>query len=1004
MRRLSHLLVLIGISLALDGGCTRRAGSPLSPEEALESFQIEKGFRIELFAAEPLVSDPVAMEFDENGRIYVVEMHGYPLDTGPSGKVKLLQDTDADGRPDRSSLFADRLVLPTGVMRWKRGILVTAAPDILYFEDTNNDGRADVRRVVLTGFPFSNPQHTVNSPVYGLDNWIYLAYEGPSRAVIFTQFSDPGQPLRFPDRPDVAAVDVGDRAVRFRPDTYQVEALSGETQFGHAFDEWGRYFTLDNSNHVRHEVIAARYLKRNPALLVSTAMQSISDHGNNAKVYPINRNPRIEMLTEFGEFTSACGMAIYLGGVFPAGFHRVSFVNEPVHNLVHRDILVDAGSTFVAKRAADGVEFLASTDSWFRPVNLTVGPDGALYLLDYYREIIEHPEWTSTSVQTSPNLYNGSDKGRIYRIVPDSGGRIPLPRNVRLGQASDEELVAQLSNPNIWWRRTAQRLLVDRQSSAVVAPLRQMAQQSPLPVGRVHALWTLEGLQKLESADLVNALNDSEAGVRENAIRLAEMQTATTPELASHLLKMGSDPSPKVRFQLLCTLGFLNSAASRALQEKLLFENIEDEWMQLAALSASSDRAIQLFRIAIASRSGLVRADSRGRQAFFRRTCAVIGARQRQDEIQGVLGILAGSAQRGSDWWRAASLEGLAEGMRAKGAATTGVAGSQELLLSLFGRSSPLLRRAALQFLQVTGLVQSSGLRQALRQAEKTSIDATANPEARADAIAFLHLWQAERRAALFARLAHPKEPESVQSAAVRALGHIPGEKVGEFLISKWRLFSPAVRSQAADSLLMDPGRLRRVLAALRNEEILSWTLNFSQKRRLMMNRDPEIREAARSLLVEKPGEREAVLKRYQAALQREGDISRGEAVFKQVCAKCHRFNGKGSEVGPDLGTVRNRPASILLRDILIPSHSIAQKYEAYVVERVSGGISEGVLSAQTPISITLRQEEGKELVIPRGDIKRMYAATLSAMPADLDKQVDIQQMADLLKYVTANN
>src|SRR4030095_5634940 len=265
-----------------------------------------------------------------------------------------------------------------------------------------------------------------------------------------------------------------------------------ETQFGHAFDAWGHYFTLNNSNHARHEVIAARYLNRNPDLLVSTAMQNISDHGSNARVYPINRNLRVEMLTEFGEFTSACGMTQYWGGAFPPEFNGVSFVNEPVHNLVHRDVLRDSGSTFIASRARDGVEFLASTDPWFRPVNLTVGPDGALYLLDYYREVIVHPEWTSTSVQTSQNLYNGSDRGRIYRIVPDSS---PLPpaRNLRLSQTSDEELVRSLESPNVWWRRTAQRLLVDRQSAASVTPLKNLFRQSSSSLARLHVLWTLEG-------------------------------------------------------------------------------------------------------------------------------------------------------------------------------------------------------------------------------------------------------------------------------------------------------------------------------------------------------------------------------------------------------------------------------------------------------------------------------------------------------------------------------
>jgi len=227
---------------------------------------------------------------------------------------------------------------------------------------------------------------------------------------------------------------------------------------------------------------------------------------------------------------------------------------------------------------------------------------------------------------------------------------------------------------------------------------------------------------------------------------------------------------------------------------------------------------------------------------------------------------------------------------------------------------------------------------------------------------------------------------------------------VGTFLISKWRVLTGPVRSQAAEAMLQDPARFPQILKALQQEDVQAWTLNFSQKRRLLMNRDPKIRDVARAILDEKPGERDAVVKRYQAALSTNGDNVRGKRVFQEICAKCHKLDGIGAEVGPDLGTVRNRPASVLLGDILIPSKSIAQNYEAYVVEKVSGGMSEGVVGSQTPTSITLRQEEGKEIVIPRSDIKRMYASNLSAMPADLDRQISIQQMADLLSFIIASD
>jgi putative membrane-bound dehydrogenase-like protein len=998
-------LLFTALALGLSLNACGRPGPPYSPEASLQTMRIEKGFRIDLFASEPEIADPVAMEFDENGRIFVVEMPGYPLDTGPTGRVKLLEDTDGDGRLDRTTIFADSLVLPTGVMRWKKGILVTAAPDVWYLEDANGDGRADVRRKILTGFAFTNPQHTVNSPVYGLDNWIYLAHEGSTRAIIFKdKFGDQGSEIRFPDRSDGPTVKVERRGVRFRPDTFQLEALAGHSQFGHTFDEWGHYFTVSNENHVRHEVIAARYLQRNPVLLLGSAMRNVSDHGAAAKVFPITDRPRVEMLTGVGQFTAACSLTFYLGGAFPPELGQVSFVAEPAHNLVHRDVWSEAGASYLAKRAQEGVEFLASTDSWFRPVNFTIGPDGAIYLVDYYRGRIEHPEWTADSSQQhnhdhSEAAYQGSSKGRIYRIVPDSLPPLPLPGKIRLGEASDQELVKQLENPNAWHRRTAQRLLVDRQNPSSAELLVRLFHESPSSVGRLHALWTLEGLGKLDTALIAKALADSEPGARENAIRLAEPRLANSPALAEKLLAMSEDQSPKVQFQLLCTLGFLDSPKSRALQNRLLLKNIEDEWMQVAVLSASPARARELFEMAVSPKAGLTGEQTDGRAAFLRQVCAVVGARD-EVEIKAVLKTVARHRQAEAEWWRAASLEGLAQGA-AGNRSDAAFKGSQDLLLDLFQSSAAGVRRSSLPLLKITGLPKSLATAKALQQALATAADRSSPAEERADAVTLLALAGPESQISVFEKLIDPREPDLVQMAAVRALGQIKGNEVGAFLLKQWKTMTPPIRSAAGDAMLGEKGRVSLMLEAIKNEDLPAWTLSFRQKRGLLMHEDPELRRIARALLEERADERAQVLKRYEAALNLNGDAARGEQVFKNACSKCHVKNGVGVEVGPDLGTVRNRAASLLLVDILMPSKSIAQQYETYVVERKSGGVIDGILRSETPQTIVLYREEGEKIVISRKDIQYMYVTSLSGMPPDLEKQVDLQQMADLLKFLT---
>ena len=315
-RRHRNALVLCFLTVLVLQGCKRNSASPpYSPEQSIAMMQIAPGHRIERFAAEPDVVSPVAMDVDEDGRIYVVEDRAYPLDVnGRIGRVKLLEDTNGDGRPDRTTVFADNLVLPTGVMRWRKGVLVTDPPHLWYMEDTNGDGKADLRQTVLTGFAFTNPQHTVNSPLYGLDNWIYLAHENPTTAVIFQkEFGDRGSDIRFDQHPETALKERG-RSIRFRPDTFEIEALSASSQFGHAFDDFGRHFVLNNTYHSRHEVIEARYLKRNPDLPVPSATQEMSDHGVPARVFPIVSKTRFEMLTNIGEFTSACGLTLWRGG------------------------------------------------------------------------------------------------------------------------------------------------------------------------------------------------------------------------------------------------------------------------------------------------------------------------------------------------------------------------------------------------------------------------------------------------------------------------------------------------------------------------------------------------------------------------------------------------------------------------------------------------------------------------------------------------------------------
>lgn len=998
-RALPLALVLLAAAVPV------RQGPPYSPQDALKTFRLADGFRIEVFAAEPLIADPVAMDVDEYGRTYVVEMHGYPLDVAGSGRIILLDDTDADGLPDRSTVFADGLRLPTGVMRWKRGVLVTDSPEVWYLEDTDGDRRADVKRVVLTGFALSNPQHTTNTPIYGLDNWIYLANEGPVRTIRYGDlFGDAGRDVRFADRPGGPRLppDAGGRNVRFRPDTYELEMLAARSQFGQTFDQWGHHFLITNNRHMFQEVVPARYLSRNPALVVSSVVEQLPDYRQPAEVFPITDRPEFQLLTDVGVMTSACGLTYYLADLFPAAYRNAAFVAEGVHNLVHVASVREHGVTFRASRMFEGREFLASTDPWFRPVNFYLGPDGALYVIDYYRKILEHPEWLDEATAKSSELYAGRELGRIYRIVPEGTGAAAWTNRVRLADAPVDELVRTLGHPNVWWRRHAQRLLNDRKPQSARAPLELLASSGESAAGRLHALWTLEGIGALAAPAIERALGDAAPGVRENAIELAERHLPRAPALVDRLLRMGDDKDPKVRFQLLLTLGDVDTPEAAALRSRLLFEGVEDEWMQIAAFSAPRWDAAELFRTAAAK---LGDRDTPGRRALFARLGSTIGGARDATAARDVLRHVTRTAAGAPAWWRAATLEGLAAGLRRGRRPTADYEVERGLLATLLlGREGPDVRRAALDLAEIVELPGSAAAQPLLKEAERLATDATADAGARADAVRLLGSADVVRYQPLLRGVISRAEPGVVQVAAVRALGAMKGADVATTFLDLWERWTPAVRDEAVRALIREPGRVRALLEAVAAGRVRPTEIERPLRIRLMMLDDDTLRNRARALFAESPAGGAQAIGRYQRALAASGDERRGAGVFARACSTCHKYRGAdGAAFGPDLGEVRNRLPAALLTDILQPNHAIADGYELWAIELADGTSAGGVIGAENPTSITLRQPGGTETTIARTQIKSMRIAEMSAMPEGLDAQITVQDMADLIAFIKSS-
>ncbi len=975
--------------LALSAGAVAPPGlapkGPLSPREEQATFSVPKGFRVELVACEPEVVDPVAMAFDEDGRIFVAEMRGYPnagIGTGAitSGRIKVLEDRDGDGYYETATLYADNLRFPTSVMPWRGGLLVANAPDLLYLEQTRGKGKSDRRRTLYSGFDLANIQQLVNSLQWGLDNQVHGCAGGK------------GGTIRSAEKPTAPPVVLRGRGIRFRPDVpASLEPTSGGGQYGLAPDEWGRWFTATNSQHLRHVVLPDHALRRNPALPVGAVTLDVPDHGAACKVF--RRSPfegwRVERTTRRkggpdalrfpttelvpgGYVTSACSPAIYTADVFPPEYRGNAFVCDPANNLVHRDVLAPRGATFTAKRGHEDCEFLASTDTWFRPVHLTLGPDGALYVLDFYREVIETPLSLPDDIKKKLNL-ESRGRGRIWRVTNRPAGA--PRRKPALSKAPAAELVKHLADGNAWWRLTAQRLLVERQDRAAIAPLRKLAKTAAGTVGRAHALWALHGLNALEEGEIVEALKDPSAGVREQALRLAEDRPKKGP-LWSAVAALADDPSPRVRFQLALTLGAAEGVDVAPALAKVARAPDADSWTHTAILSSA-------YRCAPALLTELARdrAETAAQRSLLAQLAAVVGAKGDDADLGKVLALLGASGAEVRPH-QVAILDGLGQGLQ----------NSSRPLARLWDSPPPRLKEPVAR---ARALFESAG---ALAKDGKRPLGE------RVSALRLLGRGPYAPLAAVAPDLLTAASAPELQRAAVQALARQEAPGVAELLIEPWAGYSPAVRREALEALFARADRLPHLLTALEKKRVL--TSQIEPARLEQLRRHPDVRLRARALKVlagQVAPERRKVVEAYRGALDLKGDRTRGKLVFKKTCATCHRLEGEGIEVGPDLlSALRNKSSEQLLIDVLDPSQEVDPRYLNYLVTTKRGLQLSGMIVAETAASLTLRRGEKAEDTVLRAQVEKVEATGKSLMPEGLETQVGKREMADLIAYLRA--
>ncbi|MBP7142332.1 MAG: c-type cytochrome [Opitutaceae bacterium] len=972
---------MVGIAVSSGGAraAPGRAAPFLTPEEALSSFQLEAGLRIELVAAEPLVVDPVAFAFDGPGRLYVVENRGYPdpMEGKPithEGRVALIEDRDGDGKFDRRTEFATGLGYPNGIVLWRGGVFVTCAPDILYLKDTDGDGVADVRRAVLTGFDaVRTGQLRVSSPTFGLDGKIYVAC------------GLAGGKVTSPQHPERPAVAFSSKDGRLDPDTLVYEVVGGRGQFGLTFDAYGRRFVSSNRHPVLHVVLAQQYLRRNPNLAFSDTDEEVSRSMAEARVHPISRAavtadfiPSLMATPHSGTFTSACGVLIYDGDALTPAHRGNAFICEPAQNLVQRQVLRPEGASFRSVPPDEGKEFLASTDVWFRPVFLGNGPDGALYVADMYRREIDHPAYVPEESRAKFDFRSGKTAGRIYRIVRNDFHGVRTG-GVDLRPESAEALVSRLESTNSWWREEASMRLLERGKQDVVQPLEAIAVKFEMPATRVRALWALRNLHSLRTAVIADSLKDRDAAVREQAVILAGEVTKGNPGLLDGVLAKAGDPDARVRFECALVLGDQSDPRATVALASIALRDGGDRWARAAVLSGIGDR-MEAFLAAI---GGLQHSDLAAYAAVMKDLGQMFGTAAPLEACRTFLvGILK---ERAPIRERMPPMLGLGEGLRSR--PRFGRNRSEGVLLTLLGRDT----------------TDATVLSDLLSDASNLVASEKAPLAERMNAAALLGYTRFEQAGAALGGLLDARNPRELQLQAVRALENFDDPRAGELLIrsENWEHYTPQLREAVIASLVSRRVMIPVLFSAIARGTIKPAEIAPVQRDRLLKDKDDAIRTGAEKAFGDlQGGDRMKVYEQYRSVLELPSDAHRGELVFTRVCSACHTFDGVGGHVGPDLSGNRNQPADALLLHILVPNYEVYPGYQAVSIATPDGRMLSGRILTETDASLTLRTAFGTDEVVMRSSILSLNASSLSLMPDGLEQSMTRDELADLIAYL----
>jgi len=943
-------------------------------------FQIEPGFTLTRVAAEPLIKDPVDLEFNELGDAFVLEMPGYPFEDKQS-RIVVLKDEDADGVYDDKIVFIENLQLANSFMPYKKGVLVAAPPYLLYVHDDNQDYKPEKVDTLMGGFSTGNLQHNYNGLTLGLDQWIYAANGG-----------NDGSPYWWNDT--TTRVDLRGQDFRINLETKTLERL-GESSggFGLAMDEFGRVFETHNLTHISHLVFPDRYLS-GKQLNKEQTLENSSDHEENglARIYPIGeQESRVNHPEQSGYFSGSCGITYYGGGVFGEEYNNTVWVADVVLNLIHVDKIKPKGASFTASRMLEKRDVLASSDRSFRPVNMTVGPDGAMYVVDMYRKVIEHPEWIPDDIEKTLDLQAGKDQGRIYRIT-----KTGTSNHFDAGQFKTQEgLITCLSHANQWVRKTAHRLLMEQHLANETIDLLKAELNSSDELAKLHSLWILNIKTGLSEEALLAAMRDSSSHIREHALVMAEAQLNTHPELVNVALTRLTDSNQRVRMQAALSVSTIEQSTFNTISTQRLTaartsaSMPTDAWNVSALTLAAGDQAAELLVSLLSDADESIHREllyslafsAANTEAGMQHILSALATANLQPQVkQGIIKQLSSAPGH----VQGKSLEPFI--------ITLEKPGDVGLMTALSALRNKLKLPPSDQFLKLS------------REALSNVLDKSLPDSVRVQQLALIELLPyKEKSTVLFACLKNA-EPLKLQENALRQLSTYHEKEIGHKIVSIWKELSPQTRRYASDLLLYLEIHHDALLTGLENGTINIGEMNFDLERRRMLlwwtdNKDTQ-RRAEKLFSDSGVTNRQEAMDNMKPALALQGSALNGVKVFETVCANCHMYGTLGKEVGPVLTEIARKSKETLMHDILDPNAAADPKYINHRLETKDGSVHVGIVSSETDQHITIRKMGGETVSVSKSEMKSLRSLGTSLMMEGLENSMTHQEMADLLAFL----